>query len=354
MRRAGILRLAMMTALLSVFCPAVALALSFTVSDDFDDGNYDGWTVVTPAGPPLLYVSPEGFAVGGAGPMPAGITHPLNVVGTTELSLAMRAASGPDALSSLLAWSKTEGAVGHYYEGSSSNGSAIFTLRDAGGIEQVFTYGGGSLAGWHTFEWARDAEGRWSLYLDGLNVDPNFVRDDRLTSFVSADLYNSDAQSQVEWVQVTATSAPTARGLAIEPNTLNLKSEGRWITCRIDLGESYDVRDIDVNTVLLNGEVPAELRPTATGDRDGDGGSSLMVKFDRSAVQEILEVGDAVTITVTGVLTDGVIFSDSDIIRVIDPGRAGKPETNPGLDGKPEDHPGNHGKPETNPGQGKK
>jgi hypothetical protein len=66
---------------------------------------------------------------------------------------------------------------------------------------------------------------------------------------------------------------------------------------------------------------------------------------------------------VTGVLTDGVLFSDSDVIRVIDPGRGGKPEdkpghhgkpeTNPGLDGKPPDHPGNHGKPETNPGKGK-
>jgi hypothetical protein len=106
----------------------------------------------------------------------------------------------------------------------------------------------------------------------------------------------------------------------IEPDTLSLKNAGKWITCHIELGEEYDVADIDVSTVRLNGQVAAESQPTAIGDYDDDGVADLMVKFDRSAVQKILEVGDAVEVTVTGQLTDGTPFEGSDTIRVISQG----------------------------------
>lgn len=106
----------------------------------------------------------------------------------------------------------------------------------------------------------------------------------------------------------------------IEPNTLNLKSKGRWLTCYIELPEGYDVGEIDVSTIMLNEEVPAELQPTEIGDYDGDEIADLMVRFDRSAVQSILEAGDEVEITVTGELTDATPFQGSDTIRVIDKG----------------------------------
>ena len=106
----------------------------------------------------------------------------------------------------------------------------------------------------------------------------------------------------------------------IDPDTLNLNSKGKWITCYIELPEDYDVDDIDVSTVKLNGQVPAESHPTGTGDYDNDGIPDLMVKFDRSAVQEILQAGDEVEITVTGELNYETPFEGSDTIRVIDKG----------------------------------
>jgi len=106
----------------------------------------------------------------------------------------------------------------------------------------------------------------------------------------------------------------------IDPDTLNLKSKGKWITCYIELPGDYDVEDIDVSTIKLNDEVPAESRPTGIGDCDDDGIAELMVKFDRSAVQEILQEGNEVEITVTGELNDGIQFEGSDAIRVIDKG----------------------------------
>jgi hypothetical protein len=106
----------------------------------------------------------------------------------------------------------------------------------------------------------------------------------------------------------------------IDPDTLNLNSKGKWITCYIELPGDYDVEDIEVSTIKLNDQVPAESRPTGVGDCDDDGIAELMVKFDSSAVQEILEAGDEVEITVTGELNDDTKFEGSDTIRVINKG----------------------------------
>ena len=106
----------------------------------------------------------------------------------------------------------------------------------------------------------------------------------------------------------------------INPDTLNLQSNGEWITAYIELPEDYDVVDIDVSTILLENTVSAEANPTEIGDYDDDGIPDLMVKFDRSVVQDILEVRDEVEITVTGEVA-GTQFGGSDTIRVIDKGK---------------------------------
>ena len=103
----------------------------------------------------------------------------------------------------------------------------------------------------------------------------------------------------------------------VEPDTLNLKSKGKWITCYIELPEGYDVADIDVSTVMLNDLVPAESRPTGILDHDGDGVLDLMVKFSRSGVQGILGTADQAELTVTGELADGTPFEGTDTIRVV-------------------------------------
>ena len=52
-----------------------------------------------------------------------------------------------------------------------------------------------------------------------------------------------------------------------------------------------------VSTVMLNGIVPYEHKPTKIGDYDGDGILDLMVKFDRTEITSLLSVG-VVTLTV--------------------------------------------------------
>jgi predicted GH43/DUF377 family glycosyl hydrolase len=110
----------------------------------------------------------------------------------------------------------------------------------------------------------------------------------------------------------------------LHPDTLNLRSNGRWVTAYIELPEGHDAQNIDVSTVLLNGTVPIDPNaPTAVGDYDGEGVPDLMVKFDRAAVSGlILSQGITsgnVVLTITGRLYDGTMFEGSDTIRVMLP-----------------------------------
>ena len=107
----------------------------------------------------------------------------------------------------------------------------------------------------------------------------------------------------------------------IDPNSLNLKSKGNWITAYIELPEGYDAADIDVSSVLLNDTVPAESKPASLGDYDADGIIDLMVKFNRDEVTDLLEAADEVEITITGDLIEGPRFEGKDIIKVINKGK---------------------------------
>lgn len=121
----------------------------------------------------------------------------------------------------------------------------------------------------------------------------------------------------------------------LDPGTLNPASNGNWITCYIELGQdelgkAYDVNTIDGATVTLNNNdhaVPAYLGnqgwATAQGsaanvaDFDGDGILERMVKFDRAAVQAIVQPPEA-TVSIKGKLTNGILFEGTAVIRVLD------------------------------------
>lgn len=122
------------------------------------------------------------------------------------------------------------------------------------------------------------------------------------------------------------TGLPTASGIEAEtvdinPETLNLESNGTWIMVYIELPEGYDVEDINVTTVQL------DTVPAAWGNVEGN---KLMVKFDRQTVTDYIwtfklyhmgiplpKEGAEVELTITGELIDETSFKGSDTIRVI-------------------------------------
>ena len=121
----------------------------------------------------------------------------------------------------------------------------------------------------------------------------------------------------------TPTSTVITATIDIDPNTLNLKSRGKWITAYIELPEGYNVSDIDVSSIMLNGTVPVDLSvPMAVGDYDNDSVLDLMVCFNRTDVinyilAQAISFGN-VTLTISGSLWSGTPFMGSCIIAVSD------------------------------------
>jgi len=120
--------------------------------------------------------------------------------------------------------------------------------------------------------------------------------------------------------------------LDIDPDVLNLKSKGRWITCYAELLEGHNLNDIDRATIWLNGTISVDPfwvdKPLGSviGDYDNDTVPDLMVKFNRAAVIEYLlnqnKTHGNVTLKVTGELYDGTLFEGSDTIMAKMPSKA--------------------------------
>src|SRR5206468_11246744 len=93
---------------------------------------------------------------------------------------------------------------------------------------------------------------------------------------------------------------PTPTSFDLTPNTLNLRSIGRWVTGMLEPEPPASPADIDVASIRLNGSVPVDpSAPTAIGDSDNDGRPDLTVRFDRAAVELTVTEGEAVPVKVS-------------------------------------------------------
>ena len=101
--------------------------------------------------------------------------------------------------------------------------------------------------------------------------------------------------------------------LDIDPDTLNLESKGRWITAYLTT-EGANAEDIDASSLLLN-----DIVEPAWWDIQHE--TILMVKFDRSALQDIVPVSDSVVVKITGKWKGGASFELLDDLKVISPGQ---------------------------------
>ena len=95
----------------------------------------------------------------------------------------------------------------------------------------------------------------------------------------------------------------------IDPDTLNLKSKGRWITAYLTLPSGYDIEDVQINTVRFQDTIEAEWGEIQDED-------TIMIKFSRDEVQALLSPGEVI-IAITGELVNGTVFRATDTVRVI-------------------------------------
>lgn len=113
----------------------------------------------------------------------------------------------------------------------------------------------------------------------------------------------------------------------LKPNTLNLKSQGRFVTIFFEITGVKSTDQIDPASLVITrindqaiAPIPAEAKPLSLEDQDQDGILELMVKFDRQALINVLPVAEQVKVTLEGILVDQSPFKVDGFIRTIQPG----------------------------------
>jgi len=132
--------------------------------------------------------------------------------------------------------------------------------------------------------------------------------------------------------------------LRCEPETLNIKSHGRWITCFLTPSDGNTTDLIDTDSVILD-VMGQSIAPDFLNSDE----NLLLLKFNRQAVIAAIMADGNITfptqvkLNVSGNLDEG-LFGSSDTITVINPGQKNKKgtkqvihtTTNKGHYGKPD------------------
>ena len=146
-------------------------------------------------------------------------------------------------------------------------------------------------------------------FLGFANCDAEEVRPDSISSSGWAG-FGIDGRNPCGPLAVTA--------LDVDPNTLNLGSQGNFVTAHIELSPGHDPANIDLSSLRFNAFVAASTEIWEIGDWNLNGVPDLMVKFPRDQVDAVLSEGDHVLVTITGTIYEQT-FIGTTRIRVIRP-----------------------------------
>ncbi len=116
------------------------------------------------------------------------------------------------------------------------------------------------------------------------------------------------------------------------PNSINSRSNGN-IPVAILGSATFDVNDVDVSTVLLEGVAPRVKGNNGSGaveDVNDDGFPDLVFHFDTQEVMAAIG-GAATEMTLTGNLLDGTPFSATDSVRILGNSNGASIAATPGL-----------------------
>jgi len=137
----------------------------------------------------------------------------------------------------------------------------------------------------------------------------------------------AEATTTTSIIVVTTTIQPTTTTTILEediciydefiihPRTLNIDSNGNWVTAHLTLSEEYSVDKVDLDSILLESTLkPVEIKTASS--------KKLLLKFSREELIGLLnamelELPAEVELVLTGRLKNGVSFKGTDTITVI-------------------------------------
>jgi predicted outer membrane repeat protein len=235
------------------------------------------------------------------------------------------------------------------YDGASHFKNCILWANtDKGGADEsaqfMFSWSWGSPLDYSCIQgWTGDLGGIGNINEDPLFVDPGYWNDNRTPDDANDDVWvdgdyhllpdspcidagdpnyitepnetDLDGRTRVIGgrIDMGAYELPIFAEAKIVPKTINLASEGNWITCYIWLSHDYDVADIEPDSIFLEGQIQPEQFSFDEQQQ------VATARFNREKVQSILNVGDT-ELTITCQLTDGTHFEATDIVQVTDKG----------------------------------
>jgi hypothetical protein len=104
----------------------------------------------------------------------------------------------------------------------------------------------------------------------------------------------------------------------MKPESLNSKSQGKYVTGYVELGYGLDVNNLDISTMklIVDGHTAVPVSNAVVSDYNDNGIPDLTLKFDRGLVTESIDSG-TVEVAVTGAYYGYYYFQESDTISVI-------------------------------------
>ena len=143
-------------------------------------------------------------------------------------------------------------------------------------------------------------DGTYTFELQVVNSNGTTFGGEELFSFAPSNEKPVPTFTRIATATAVITGVPEFVVTTVEygPETINLKSKGKFITAYIELPDGFNPAEIVLNSVTITAidginitPIPAETWPTEIGDFDNDSVADLMVKFNRSAVQQVLSPG---------------------------------------------------------------
>ncbi len=234
------------------------VAWDFVFFDDFDDGNFAGWSAVdpltgAPATAPNVVPSPQGWALRGIGSgyeqdpaLNVVLTRDLSTVNLGEMKIEMRAKAGPDRPNAVQVQLSNGGnyytVVDYALDGWDLNDRANWNSWVDGAGQQLSHTVSGAPGEWHDFAWVRDAQGQWSLSIDGQVQAVNIWTDNQLRSFTKVAISLLRDQSEIEWIALT--------GNTLQPRALAMPVYRFWSNTTAH--HFYTIREREKDKLITN------------------------------------------------------------------------------------------------------
>ncbi|MFZ1945928.1 MAG: S8 family serine peptidase [bacterium] len=132
---------------------------------------------------------------------------------------------------------------------------------------------------------------------------------------------SNDLDEPVVTVPVTFEVGSVEGVLDVDPNTINLASNGKWIDINLWLPAGFNCDGLLPETFFFEGGLGTVMPPERFDCSYDDemGVYKLHLKFNRSAVEAVLEEGDYVTVMVAGEIDCVTYVVGYDTVRVIRP-----------------------------------